>query len=143
MTDDTMTEKEMHDMLEEAEALHSTWWAMAKYFEKHGRDINNLAGYDDIQLMNEFCEMHPEIVRVHVDDDYHCNSWIYLIPHESDNRYMGSTALFIPQCCGVINRFFLYPNDHRQMINAMRELERKFWEKGDNEWRRIYGEFDG
>jgi hypothetical protein len=137
-----MTSEEMETMLENTSAIHKTWWELVEFFEEKGRDIRNLAGYEDIQLMNEFCKTHPEVIKVHVDDSYHCNSYVYLIPHESDTDYMGTTCIFIPQCCGEINQFFLYPNDHRQMYHAMLELERKFKEKGDERWRAIYGELD-
>lgn len=136
------TKEEMHKHLARAEAIHKTWWKLVKFLESHDRNINELAGYEDIVLMDKFCKDHPDVIKVHVDDAHHCNSYCYLVPHESDDDYMGTTVLFIPQCCGVINRFFLYPNDHRQMYHAMLELERKFKEKGDERFQKIYGDLD-
>ncbi|MGB5923638.1 MAG: hypothetical protein WBG24_02285 [Syntrophobacteria bacterium] len=113
----------------EAEALHKLWHELRELLEQHGRDLNNLTGWEDIQLMDDFCKDHPEIIKVQVDDSHHCHSYVYIIPHERDDYYMGSTALFIPQCGNHTNQFFLFPKNHRQMISALRELERKSQEK--------------
>lgn len=58
----------------------------------------------------------PEIKIVRCDDDVHAGSDLLLIPHPK----MGISVMFIPQCTGTQNRFFLYSN-HFTML--MRELK--------------------
>jgi hypothetical protein len=82
-------------------------------------------------MLDDFCKDNPDMIRVHVDDSYHCNSYIYIIPHESGKRYMGATVLFVPQCCDERNQFFLYPSDNRGLLDACLKLEDKFQGKGD------------
>jgi hypothetical protein len=47
--------------------------------------------------------------------------------------------IYVPQMGRDINQMFLYPNDHRQMLKAMKQLEEKFWTKGKDPWREVYG----
>ena len=130
-----MTEKcsdvEVQEMMDEATEIHTLWYALHEYAEKHGRNIDTLSGYDDMRMMDSFCKDNPDIIRVHVDDSYHCNSYVYIIPHESEKKYMGATVVFVPQCCDTKNQFFLYPSDNRGLMRACKLLEEKFQEKGD------------
>jgi hypothetical protein len=126
-----MTEEELQEMFDETEEIHTLWYALNDYLEKHNRSINTLSGYDDMRCMDAFCEEHPDVIRVHVDDEHHCNSYVYIIPHEGKTRYMGATVVFVPQCCNVMNQFFLYPEDNRGLLNACLRLEDIFQKKGD------------
>lgn len=122
---------EFQKMMYESEQIHVLWHKLHDYLEGYKRNIDNLNGYDDIRLMDAFCKENPEVIRVHVDDSYHCNSYVYIVPHESENSYMGATVLFVPQCCDTRNQFFLYPSDNRALLSACLRLEDKFQGKGD------------
>lgn len=137
-----MTEEELQKMMEESEQIHTLWYALNNYLEEHDRNINQLAGWDDIRCMDAFCKEHPDVIRVHVDDEHHCNSYVYIIPHESKKKYMGATVIFVPQCCSIRNQFFLYPEDNRGFMKACKLLEEKFQEKGDEAWKQIYGDLN-
>jgi len=137
-----MCEEEIGEMMRETKEIHSLWYALNDYLEKHNRSINQLSGWDDIRCMDAFCKEHPDVIRVHVDDEHHCNSYVYIVPHEGEKRYMGATCIFVPQCCGIQNQFFLYPSDHRGMYRAMLALERKFQEKGDERFQELHGDLN-
>ena len=126
-----MTEEEMEEMFEEATEIHTLWYKLNDYLKKHNRNINELSGYDAMRCMDAFCKENPDMIRVHVDDEYHCNSYVYIIPHENEKKYMGATVLFVPQCCNIRNQFFLYPSDNRDLLKACKLLEKKDQEKGD------------
>ena len=122
---------DIQEMMDEATEIHTLWWKLSEYLESHERNIDNLSGYDTIRIMDAFCKENPKVIRVHVDDSYHCNSYVYIVPHENEKRYMGATVLFVPQCCDTRNQFFLYPSDNRGFMRACKLLEEKFQEKGD------------
>jgi hypothetical protein len=130
-----MTEKcndaEVQEMMDETAEIHALWWKLNEHVEKCGRNLNTLSGYPDMRMLDNFCKDNPDMIRVHVDDSYHCNSYVYIIPHESEKRYMGATVLFVPQCCDERNQFFLYPSDNRGLLDACLRLEDKFQGKGD------------
>ena len=131
MEDIKCDDVEVQELMDEADNIHRLWHGLNEYVEKFGRNISTLSGWDDIRMMDSFCEKHPEIIRVHVDDSYHCNSYLYIVPHESEKRYMGATVIVVPQCCDERNQFFLYPGDNRDLLSACLRLEDKFQGKGD------------
>lgn len=122
---------ELQEMMDETEQIHTLWWKLSDYLEGHDKNMDHLAGYEDMQLMDKFCKENPGIIRVHVDDAHHCNSYLYIVPHESEKEYMGSSVIFVPQCCGINNQFFLYPSDVKGLYRALKVLHKKFQEKGD------------
>lgn len=135
-------DKELQEMMAESDQIHTLWHKLNAYVEKHGRDMNTLSGWDDIRMMDAFCKEHHDIIRVHVDDAYHCNSYLYVVPHEGEKRYMGATVVVVPQCCNIRNQFFLYPADNRGLMKACRELEDRFLAKGDPVWKEMYGDLN-
>lgn len=87
-------------------------------------------GADLFDVLDKCIKKYPEIVEVRVDDDYHCGSSVYLIPHEDKYHLWGTTVLYIPQCTGEKPiRFFLYPSHLKGMIESlqiMAKLTRKY-----------------
>ena len=66
----------------------------------------------------------PPIETVHVDDDWHTSSEVYIIPHCSDWQWMGVTVEYVPQCTGEQPiRFFLYPHALDKMIEALQRMK--------------------
>lgn len=139
---DTMTKEEMEEMLEDTEALHKTWYELNTFLEDHDRNMDNLGGWDDIQLMHEFCKDHSDVIQVHVDDAHHCNSYLFLVPHMRTDHYMGATVIVVPQCCSTNNQFFLYPNDNRGLMKGLQKLEKLFKERGNDLFSNLYGDSD-
>ncbi len=137
-----MTKEELQEMMEESEQIHTLWYKLNEHLEKHNRNIDDLSGYDAMRCVDAFCKDNPDVIRVHVDDSYHCNSYVYIIPHESEKKYMGATVLFVPQCCDTRNQFFLYPSDNRALLNACLKLEDKFQGKGDEIWKKLHGDLN-
>ncbi|MCK5291280.1 MAG: hypothetical protein KAR39_04610 [Thermoplasmata archaeon] len=142
MSTEKCNDAEVQELMDEALEIHTLWHKLHDYLESHDRNIDNLSGYDDIRCMDAFCKDNPDIIRVHVDDSYHCNSYAYIVPHESEKRYMGATVLFIPQCCDTRNQFFLYPGDNRSLLSACLRLEDKFQGKGDETWKKLHGDLN-
>lgn len=87
-------------------------------------------GYDVFEVMDQCIKKYPEIIDVHVDDDHHCGSSVYLIPHEDKFHLWGVTVLYVPQCTGEKPiRFFLYPGHLMSMIESlqvMAKIARKY-----------------
>ena len=72
-----------------------------KHFEP-----KKFVGHEASAWAEKFIKKNPEILIVSCDDDYHCSSDIYLIPHEDKKGYWGTTIMFVPQCCDIQNTFF-------------------------------------
>ncbi len=125
------SDPELQEMIEETERLHTLWHKLHEYLEGHDKSIDDLSGWDDLKLMHDFCKDNPDVISVHIDDSYHCNAYLFIVPHESEKKYMGASVIVVPQCCGTNNQFFLYPGDNRGLLNACLRLEDKFQEKGD------------
>ena len=78
-----------------------------------------LVGYEVMcrvkKWVNRYC---PEIRMVHCDDSCHAGSDILLIPHPEH----GITVIFIPQCTGIQNQFFLYEGHYKMLMKELKEM---------------------
>jgi hypothetical protein len=81
-------------------------------------------GYKLIEKVEKWATKFPRDVRiVGVDDDYFTSSCLVLIEHQTEHHYMGTTAVFIPQCTGEPpTRFFLYPDRRNQLRSALQAI---------------------
>ena len=107
-----------------------------KYFYKNGKelDFTKLVGYDVMCEVRKYIKKNPQIKMVAVDDEHHSGSQLLLIPHERKDYFMGTTMMFIPQCTSTQNTFFLYPNAVDELIEELKEIQKKqnkdpFWKK--------------
>ena len=80
-------------------------------------------GYAFMQAAEKWAESHPEVIQTTCDDDHHCSSDIYLIPHYTQWKRMGVTLVYVPQCTGnAPERLFLYPGHLNGLISALEEM---------------------
>lgn len=84
-------------------------------------------GYDLMAKVEKWATKYKDDVTiVRCDDDSHAGSILALIQHrkQHDGMYMGTTAVFIPQCTGEDpTRFFLYPGHHDNLIKALKDIK--------------------
>lgn len=103
--------------------VHRVWHPFEEWFEK----LDD-RGYSLIKKIENYIDNHPEagIKQSSVDDDCFNGSSIFFIPHESDNSYMGVTAIYVPQSTGekpVI--FFMYPHHIDDLIKTLKHFAKK------------------
>jgi len=98
-------------------------------------DFKQVKGYDAMSAIRKYVDKHPEIVECHTDDDWHTNSAIFLIPHETDKKYMGTTVLNVPQCSSDNNLFFLYPSDLDNLIKELQKIQARQMEKNAEDYK--------
>ena len=77
-----------------------------------------IVGYEAMTKIRNYAKKNPEIRIVGCDDSVHASSMIVLIPHPT----MGITMMFIPQCTGVQNEMFLYPNHYKMLLDTLNEM---------------------
>lgn len=109
----------LDELEENAEKIHQYYHNFLEFLDENGRDLDDLAGFEDQELVESYASEHPEIKIVGVDDNDFCSSDLVLIPHPT----MGITALFIPQCTTIQNRFFMYPGHIFSLEKAITELK--------------------
>lgn len=105
--------------------VHHVWHDfMRRFMEKDGGW--RYGGYDLMERAGRWAEKFPDDVRiVRCDDASHAGSDLVLIEHRAKNDYMGTTAVFIPQCAGGSPaQFFLYPDHLDDLLRALREIQR-------------------
>lgn len=105
--------------------VHRVWHDFHKHFLTRA-DKWRWSGYDLMKRVERWSKQYPDDVRiVSVDDDAFACSDLVLIEHRAKNQYMGTTAVFIPQCTGELPvRFFLYPQHLFGLVRALRAIRR-------------------
>jgi len=79
-----------------------------------------LIGYEVMKDIERYTKRYcTEIKIVYCDDSYHAGSYILLIPHPK----MGITVMFIPQCTGTQNEFFLYDNHFKMLMDELNKMK--------------------
>jgi len=91
--------------------VHAVYHSMPKIKE----DEN---GYSYWLRVKEWAKGHPSVVETGCDDTMFMSSSLFLIPHRSKYKHMGTTVMFIPQCGDPVE-FFLYPEHMNQLIPAL------------------------
>lgn len=113
--------------------IHAVWHEFIKKFktrEKIGSvdglecvTVSSKYKYGGAVLMDkidEWAKAYPNDVKIlNVDDSYHMGSCIYLIEHQTENEYMGTTCVYVPQMGDEPAEFFLYPLDRNRMIKEL------------------------
>jgi len=92
-------------------------------------NLSNVVGYKAMGRVDKFASKHTDMISLRCDDSYFCSSRLYLIPHETNDRFMGTTVFYIPQCTGEQNQFFLYPDDLDDLIVELKKIQKREKEK--------------
>lgn len=157
-----MTKKKVDPYKDPSMAIHKVWHQftdeLAKKYNKPARlcvgskklkngklkfiykndkelDLSKLTGYDVMTDIRNYIMKHKEIKMVAVDDDVFSGSQLLLIPHETKNKFMGTTVMFVPQCTTTQNVFFLYPDAVDNLIKELREIQKR--QNKDSFWKKI------
>lgn len=125
----TRAEKEFFEMdtargEKRTSAEYAVWWSFQKSFMKKD-DSWRVIGYKLMERVERWAKKQPkDFVRiVSVDDAYFSTSLLVLIEHKTDDSYMGTSVVFIPQCTGENPiRFFLYPEF--ELLKVLKEIEK-------------------
>lgn len=108
--------------------IHKVFHDFLKKFANFGGvpTVFKSKGADLSDAVEVWAKKYPNDVRmVRCDDSFHSTSDLVLIEHKSKNYYMGTTAVYIPQCSGEDPiEFFLYPSHTNQLIKALQEIKR-------------------
>lgn len=140
----------MEKMVKKAKEVHRIWHKFEKWLTKtYGSDLygewvrekikigkkrrilkyrsfndlefsRRICGYEVIERIEKYVKRHcPEIKIVYCDDDVHSGSIILLIPHPAH----GISVMFIPQCTTIQNRFFLYDNHYKMLMEELEKMK--------------------
>lgn len=139
-----MTKQKNKDIFSESNKIHSKWHKFQKFLEKnfYSPDIvreveiknfgvktkhkifdevalsRRIVGHEAMTKIRNYAKKNPEIRIVGCDDSAFASSMIVLIPHPK----MGITMMFVPQCTGVQNEMFLYPNHYKMLLDTLNEM---------------------
>ena len=118
-----MTKEDWDRIGFDQEDVHKVWHDFCKKFK-------NDAGweYQEAELQSAvetWAKDYPDDVRIAgCDDTYFMSSDLVLIEHQSKNKYMGTTVVYIPQR-GEPAEFFLYPGHRDWLDKALVGIWRK------------------
>lgn len=88
-----------------------------------GKLSERLVGYDVMCKIERYIKRCcPEIKIVHCDDSVYASSIILLIPHPKH----GIRIMYIPQCTGIQNQFFLYDNHYKLFMKELKKMEKVY-----------------
>lgn len=123
-----LNKQQIQELHQRSENIHKIYHEFCEYMkqwyhdDEGNFDSHELIGYEAIERVEEYVVLHPEIKIAFCDDDVFSSSVIVLIPHPE----MGTTAIFIPQCCSTLNQFFLYPNHLEYLLERLNEIKGQF-----------------
>ena len=107
-------------------SIHAVFHKFQRRFSDNSLTGYRWSGYELMRRVDKYIDKNPEILSVGVDDSYHSGSSVYLIPHESEKEYWGTTALYVPQCSGEAPiEFFMYPGHLDGMLAALKALKKR------------------
>jgi hypothetical protein len=98
-------------------------------------DFKQVKGYDAMTRIGKFADKNPGIVEVRTDDDWFAGSSVFLIPHENEKKFMGTTVMVVPQCSPDGNLFFLYPHHLDNLIKELQKIQQKEKEKNAEQYK--------
>lgn len=120
--------------------IHTVWHELQRKFRvyKDGGEVQiggkpvklshpvgwKWSGYDLIRRLEKWADKYPKDVRtVTVDDDHFASSVLFLVEHQSDDQYMGTSVLYVAQCSGDPPAvFFMYPGHRRSLLAALEAI---------------------
>jgi hypothetical protein len=137
--------KEFEQMMKEVDSIHKVWHALTKHLAKwyyalnlgwkndltpskrkyKEVDFSKVKGYQAMKRMDLFIRAHPEIIEVSCDDHHFSSSSLYLIPHETKKKFMGTSVLYISQNAPEQNVFFLYPSHLDGLIEELQKIQKR------------------
>lgn len=102
--------------------IHRVWHAFQKKFMTEGGFNFKTEGYALMVAVEQWAKRYPNDVQVTgCDDSYHSGSDLVLIEHKTENSYMGTTVVVIPQN-GSPCEFFLYPGHRKDLQHALQVI---------------------
>lgn len=105
----------------DAAALHRTWHTLERKFKDVETDEWKLSNLRLMGALECWAKGRPDVHILTVDDSYFASSFLVLVEHKTAHRFMGVTALFIPQCApGKPTEFFLYPCHAAPLFRLLR-----------------------
>jgi len=109
----------------EMDKMHALWHELSPkiYFDEE-KPFQLPRGRELTDIVDLFREEHPEVVRTGCDDNHHMTSDIYLVPHETESYYWGTTVLVACQEGSTIE-FFLYPSHLNALIQTLQEIQKR------------------
>jgi len=150
--------KDLEKMFEETGRIHHLWYDFQDHMGKMYYDLRRrwsikamkrngsfvetkrkfkhfnpkkMTGHEAICWLRKFIENnHPDLIEVRCDDSAHCGSSVFLIPHETDKEYWGTTVVYIPQCTDDQNMFFLYPDHLNRFVKELQKIQMRTQAKG-------------
>jgi hypothetical protein len=127
--------------MDNQDEIHKIWYDFCDYmkewyykevdeYEDGVKTGNIVKFFDTAKMMGDEClnrvdyyaKKHKEIKIVDVDDDTFCGASLVLIPHPK----FGMTVIFIPQCTGVNNMFFLYSHHLQELQETLNDMSDKY-----------------
>ena len=88
-------------------------------------DVSKMVGYKAMCRIAKYAKNKENIFITSCDDSWHMGSDIVLITHECEDRFMGTTMIFVPQCKTDINQVFLYPHHVDDLIKCLQEIKKR------------------
>ena len=105
--------------LKQCDKLHTVYHTVYKR-------LDGLDGFDAIEEAEKIANKYKGHVQyVGCDDDVHASSALLLVDHESNDKYMGTSVIYLPQCEGTRATFFLYPGDRDELMTALEVVRLK------------------
>jgi hypothetical protein len=108
--------------LDECKELHK----ISKSFDKKFINIDEkekFSGWPLIQAIEKWAKKHPTVKILRCDDTMFMSSILVMIPHETEDHYMGHTMVYVPQDAHVrLSECFLYPSDTNELFNVLSEI---------------------
>ncbi len=98
-------------------------------------DFTKVKGYDAMTRIKRFAEKNPGLIEVRTDDDWFAGSSVFLVPHETDKKFMGVTVMVVPQCSPDGNLFFLYPEHLNHLIEELQKIQKREREKNAKDYK--------
>jgi len=117
------------------ENVHHLFHKMTDAVDEWKEENPGVFGYKLMKFMEDTVNndvfLRNHVTVAYVDDDSHASSVVFLVPHYTNYRYMGTSVWYVPQCTGEEDiRFFLYPGAHREMIRALNLIVEKYFDEG-------------
>jgi hypothetical protein len=109
--------------------LHHLWHKFTRRFKDRKTQKYKLSGYALIRAIERWVDRNAfarNVQQCRIDDSYHAGSDVFLIPHEHDGEYWGTTVLVVTQCDGQPPcEFFLYDHHAKGLYSALDKILKK------------------
>jgi len=101
---------------------HGTWAEFRTAFmaqDNHGDGPFKLVGFELMEAIEKWAKGRPDVRIVGCDDGMFSGSMLVLVEHCTDDSYMGTSLVYVPQLSGPPSVAFLYPGHRRDLVAAL------------------------